>query len=57
MKKFSRVIMFLLISLLGPLLWWLSGGTERNIELGFLTAGAMAIGVIFVTAPFPYPWE
>lgn len=40
MKKFGRVIMLVLISLLGPLVWWLGGGTERNIELGFLTFGA-----------------
>lgn len=57
MKKFGRVIMLVLISLLGPLVWWLGGGTERNIELGFLTFGAICSGAVIAAYPDKFPWE
>lgn len=57
-KKFIiRLIFWLIISLIGPLFWWLGGGVERGICLALLTGISTILGLIIVTSPFSFPWE
>ena len=52
-----RLVLWVIITLQGPLLWWLGGGNERDIALAGMTFTAGMIGAMIVLTCERFPWE